>query len=83
MGTRVLVTESSLRTALAGRAEVEDAELADQVKVIDGELRQHGIAMTRAAARAEQRLPAITAALDAVRAELGEPAATGGPADQP
>jgi hypothetical protein len=73
VATRVLVAESLLSTALMAREEAENAEVADQVSTIDGELREHAIAAARAAAVRDREMPAVKAALDAVRAELGEP----------
>lgn len=70
---RVLAAESLLSTALSGRDEAEHARVAHQVSVIDAELREHTIAAARAAALRDRELPAIQAALDAVRKELGEP----------
>jgi hypothetical protein len=73
VATRVLVAESVLSTALIAREEAENARVSDQVSVIDSELREHAIAAARAAAVRDREMPTITAALDAVRAELGEP----------
>jgi hypothetical protein len=73
VATRVLVVESVLSTALLARDEAENAQVSDQVSVIDSELREHAIAAARAAAVRDREMPTITAALDAVRAELGEP----------
>ena len=53
--------------------EVENAQVADQVSVIDTELREHAIAAARAAAVRDREMPTVQAALEAVRAELGEP----------
>jgi hypothetical protein len=72
VATRVLVAESALSTALTIRDEAENAEVADQVSAIDGELREHAIAAARAAAVRDREMPTVKAALDAVRAELGE-----------
>ncbi|MGO9383054.1 MAG: hypothetical protein ACLP4W_13410 [Mycobacterium sp.] len=74
VATRVLVAESLLSSALTVRDEAENAQVADQVNAIDSELREHAIAAARAAAARDREMPAVTAALDAVRAELGEPA---------
>lgn len=70
---QVLATESLLSTALSARDEAENARVADQVSVIDSELREHAIAAARAAALRDREMPTIRAALDAVRAELGQP----------
>jgi hypothetical protein len=69
----VLVAETVLSTELAARDEVENTRVADQVSVIDSELREHAIAAARAAAVRDREMPTINAALEAVRAELGEP----------
>jgi hypothetical protein len=73
VATRVLVAESVLSTALISRDEAENAEVTDQVGAIDSELREHAIAAARAAAARDREMPTVKAALDAVRAELGEP----------
>jgi len=73
VATRVLVAESVLSTALIARDEAENARVSDQVSGIDSELREYAIAAARAAAVRDREMPTITAALDAVRAELGEP----------
>jgi hypothetical protein len=73
VATRVLVAESVLSTALLARDEAENTQVADQVSAIDSELREHAIAAARAAAARDREMPTIQAALDAVRAELGEP----------
>ena len=73
VATRVLVAESLLTTALAARDEVENARVTDQVSAIDSELREYAIAAARAAAARDREKPTVQAALDAVRAELGDP----------
>ncbi|ORW30195.1 hypothetical protein AWB91_21170 [Mycobacterium paraense] len=73
VATRVLVAESLLSTALVARDEAENAHVAEQVSAIDSELREHAIAAARAAAARDREMPTVQAALDAVRAELGEP----------
>ena len=73
VATRVLVAESLLTTALMAQDEAENAQVADQVSVIDRELREHAMAEARAAAARDREMPPVKAALDAVRAELGEP----------
>jgi hypothetical protein len=73
VATRVLAAESMLSTALIARDEAENAQVADQVSGIDSELREHAIAAARAAAVRDREMPTVKAALDAVRAELGEP----------
>jgi hypothetical protein len=73
VATRVLAAESMLSTALLARDEAENAQVAEQVSAIDSELREHAIAAARAAALRDREMPTVTSALDAVRAELGEP----------
>lgn len=73
VATRVLVAESLLSTALVARDEAENAHVAEQVSAIDSELREHAIAAARAAAARDREMPTVRAALEAVRAELGEP----------
>ncbi len=73
VATRVLVTDSALSTELAARDEAETTQVGDRVGVIDSELREHAIATARAAATRDREMPTVRAALDAVRAELGEP----------
>jgi hypothetical protein len=73
VATRVLVTESMLSTALSAREEAENTQVGDRVGVIDSELREHAIAAARAAAVRDREMPTVRDALDAVRAELGEP----------
>jgi hypothetical protein len=72
VATRVLVAESLLSTALLARDEAENAQVAEQVSAIDSELREYAIAAARAAAVRDREMPTVRAALDAVRAELGE-----------
>jgi hypothetical protein len=73
VATRVLVAESLLTTALLAQDEAENARVADQVGVIDAELREHAMAEARATAARDREMPTVKAALDAVRAELGDP----------
>jgi hypothetical protein len=73
VATRVLLAESVLTTALAARDEAENARVAEQVSAIDSELREYAIAAARAATARDRQMPTIKAALDAVRAELGDP----------
>jgi hypothetical protein len=74
VATRVLAAESSLTVALSEQDEIESARVAEQVRAIDTELREHAIVGARAAALRARELPTLRAALEAVRAELGEPA---------
>ncbi|ODQ98264.1 hypothetical protein BST27_03505 [Mycobacterium intermedium] len=71
--TRVVLADSLLNTEISAGDEVENARVAARVSVIDAELREHAIAAARAAAMRDREMPTIWAALDAVRAELGEP----------
>jgi hypothetical protein len=73
VATRVLGAESSLTAALGEQDEVESARVTEQVGVIDTELREHAVVGARAAALRGREMPTLQAALDAVRAELGEP----------
>lgn len=73
VATRVLVAESVLSKALLAHDEAENAQASAAVGVIDAELREHALAAARAAAARDREMPAVTAALRAVRAELGEP----------
>jgi hypothetical protein len=75
VATRVLSVESSLAAALGEQDEVESARVTEQVGVIDTELREHAVVGARAAALRGREMPTLQAALEAVRAELGEPAA--------
>ena len=72
VATRVLVAESVLSKAVLAQDEVENAEVGDQVSAIDSELREHAMAASRAAAARDREMPTVQAALEAVRAELGE-----------
>jgi hypothetical protein len=73
VSTRVLAAETVLTTALAARDEAENTRVSDQVNAIDSELREHAIAAARAAAVRDREMPTVRAALEAVRAELGDP----------
>jgi hypothetical protein len=73
VATRVLAAESVLSTALNADDEEATAQVSDQVSAIDSELREHAIAAARAATVRDREMPTVQAALDAVRAELGEP----------
>lgn len=73
VASRVVLADSMLNTAIAASDEAENARVADRVSAIDTELREHAIAAARAAAMRDREMPTIQAALDAVRAELGEP----------
>ncbi|MDD4868677.1 MAG: hypothetical protein PHQ28_16680, partial [Mycobacterium sp.] len=73
VATRVLAAESLLSVALIARDEAENTQVAAQVSAIDSELRQHAVAAARAAAVRDREMPALDAALRAVREELGDP----------
>ncbi|WP_197694583.1 hypothetical protein [Mycobacterium sp. 852002-51971_SCH5477799-a] len=73
VATRVLAAESVLSKALLAQDEAENAQVSASVGVIDTELREHALAAARAAAARDRDMPAVTAALAVVRAELGEP----------
>lgn len=73
VATRVLTAETLLTTELNTRDEAAAAQVSEQVSAIDSELRAHAVAVARAAATRDREMPTVQAALDAVRAELGEP----------
>lgn len=73
VATRVLVAESVLSKALLAHDEAENAQASAAVGVIDAELREHALAAARATAARDREMPGVAAALQAVRAELGEP----------
>jgi hypothetical protein len=75
VATRVLTAESTLTAALTEQDEVESTRVAEQVGVIDTELREHSVVGARAAALRGREMPTLHAALEAVRSELGEPKA--------
>lgn len=77
VATRVMAAESSLSAALGEQDEVEIMRVSQQVSVIDTELREHAVVGARAAALRGREMPTLRAALDAVRAELGESAEAG------
>ncbi|MBV8863331.1 MAG: hypothetical protein JO259_15975, partial [Mycobacterium sp.] len=81
VATRVLAAESSLAAALGEQDEVESARVAEQVGVIDTELREHAVVGARAAAVRGREMPTLQAALEAVRAELGDPVESAVPPD--
>jgi hypothetical protein len=83
VATRVLAAESRLSTGLVARDEAENEQVSAQVGAIDTELREHAIAAAGAAAARDREMPIVAAALDAVRAELGQPGIPqpDGPAD--
>ena len=83
VATRVLAAESSLTAALSEQDEGESTRVAEQVSVIDTELREHSVVGARAAALRGREMPTLLAALEAVRAELGERAEPADDADTP
>jgi hypothetical protein len=82
VASRILLAESILSAEAASMDEAENARVSDQVSLIDSELREHGLAAARAAAMRDREMPTIRAALEAVRAELGEPGIPDTGADQ-
>jgi hypothetical protein len=72
VATRVLAAESSLTAALGEQDEGESARVAQQIGIIDTELREHSVVGARAAALRGREMPTLQAALEAVRAELGD-----------
>ena len=72
VATRVLAAESALSTAFIAHDEADNMQVAEQVSAIDSELREHAVAAARATAARNREMPTLNAALDAVRAELGE-----------
>jgi len=72
VATRVLAAETALGGALMARDEAADAQVTALFSAIDGELREYAVDKARAVAARRRQMPAILAALDAVRAELPE-----------
>lgn len=70
VATRVLAAEADFTGQVAAADERTAAETARQLESIDARLRERAVAAARAAAAAERRLPALRAALNAVRADL-------------
>ena len=75
VATRVLSAESALTAAMGAQDEVESTRVAEQISVIDSELREHSVVGARAAALRGREMPTLLAALEAVRTDLGEPPA--------
>ena len=73
VATRVLSAESALTAAMGAQDEVESTRVAEQISVIDSELREHSVVGARAAALRGREMPTLLAALEAVRTDLGEP----------
>jgi hypothetical protein len=76
VATRVLAAESALSAALGEQDETENAQVERSVSAIDSELREHANAAARSAALRDREMPTLRAALEAVRARLGEPGTT-------
>lgn len=72
VATRVLAAETDFTGQAAALGERAAEEAARQVDALDARLRERALAAARAAAAAQARLPALRAALAAVREELGE-----------
>lgn len=70
VATRVLAAETALTSELAVREEAESVTAAGRIAEIDAELREHAIAIARAATLRDRRMPQLQGALDVVRAEL-------------
>jgi hypothetical protein len=70
VATRVLAAEVDFTGQTAVIDERTAAETTRQVNAIDARLRERAVATARAASATERRLPALRAALDAVRADL-------------
>jgi hypothetical protein len=70
VATRVLATEMALTSALGHLVEVDTARVARRLERIDAELREHAAARAQAVAERDAALPAVTAALAAVRRDL-------------
>jgi hypothetical protein len=72
VATRVLAAEADFtaQSALLGERAAEDT--ARQVDVIDARLRERALAAARDEAAAQRQLPALRAALAAVRGDLGQ-----------
>ncbi|OBK14864.1 hypothetical protein A5636_07145 [Mycobacterium asiaticum] len=73
VASRVLDAEAVLATAVSAHDETENVRVNDQINLIDAELREHTLAAARAAAVRDREMPTILAAIEAIRAELGEP----------
>jgi hypothetical protein len=83
VATRVLSAESALTAALGEQDEDESTRVAEQIGAIDTELREHSVVGARAAALRGREMPTVLAALEAVRAELGDPQSRGVQAPEP
>ena len=69
VATRVMAAERDWTTVLIEQGEAGDARVADQVRAVDGELREHAMAGARATATRDREVPDLQRALAAVRDE--------------
>jgi len=83
VATRVLSAESALTAVMGEQDEDESTRVAEQIGAIDTELREHSVVGARAAALRGREMPTVLAALEAVRAELGDPPSRGVQAPEP
>lgn len=74
VATRVVDAERDWTTAFIELGEASDARVAEQVKAVDAELREHAMAAARAVAVRDREAPDVQRALAAVRAQLGHSA---------
>ncbi len=70
VATRVVAAERDWTTVLIEQGEARDARVADQVRAVDAELREHAMAGARAAVARDREVPELQRALAAVRDEL-------------
>ncbi len=70
VATRVLAAEMSMTSALNHQVESSTARVADRVKQIDDELREHALSRARAMAVRDRESPVVHEALVAIQAEL-------------
>lgn len=73
VATRVLTADMALSSGSAAMDEAEGEAAAERIAEIDAELREHAIAIARAAELRDRQLPPLQRALGAVRAELYGP----------
>ncbi len=76
VATRVLAAESTLTSALSQADEADAAQVAEEVRGLDRELREHAVADARAAASRDREMPALQTALNRVRDELADDGST-------
>ncbi|MET0898502.1 MAG: hypothetical protein ABWY45_11380 [Mycobacterium sp.] len=72
VATRVLAAESSLTSALVDDEESARELVAERIAEIDARLRQEALARTQAAAVRDREMPAVSRALELVRADLNK-----------